>query len=38
MVPDPMFPAALRITIDLYDQDGRLERPVRHVMIIPVGS
>ncbi len=38
VVPDPMFPGALRITIDLYDKDGRLERPIRHVMIIPIGG
>lgn len=38
LVPDPMFPGALRITIDLYDREGRLERPIRHVMIIPLGG
>ncbi len=33
---DPFFPSALRITIDLYDTSSRLERPIRHVMIVPV--
>ena len=37
-VPDAIFPAALRITVDVYDDLGRLERPIRHVMIIPVGE
>ncbi len=37
-VPDDVFPAALRITIDLYDSEKRLEKPTRHVMIVPVGS
>jgi type II secretory pathway pseudopilin PulG len=36
--PDPFFPTALRITVDLFDAAGRFDRPVRHVMIIPVGS
>jgi hypothetical protein len=36
--PDPLFPSALRVTIDVYDDVGRLERPIRHVMVIPVGS
>ena len=35
---DPLFPTALRITVDVYDRAGRLERPVRHVMTIPVGG
>ncbi len=37
-VPDAIFPAALRITVDVYDDLGRLERPIRHVMVIPVGE
>lgn len=37
LVPDDVFPSALRITVDLYDRQGRLDRPVRHVMVIPVG-
>ncbi len=36
--PDPLFPTALRITVDVFDDAGRLERPIRHVMIIPVGT
>ncbi|UCG17474.1 MAG: type II secretion system protein [Phycisphaerales bacterium] len=36
--PDPFFPDALRITVDLYDDAGRLDRPIRHVMVIPVGT
>lgn len=35
--PDPFFPTALRITVDLYDDTGRLDRPIRHVMVVPVG-
>ncbi len=38
LAPDPMFPGAIRITIDMYDKEGRLERPIRHVMIIPLGG
>lgn len=37
-VTDDIWPSALRITIDLYDREGRLERPIRHVMVIPVGG
>ena len=37
-VPDPLFPKALRITVDVFDPAGRLERPIRHVMVIPVGE
>jgi hypothetical protein len=37
-LPDPLFPKALRITIDLYDSAGRLEKPFRHVMVLPVGQ
>ncbi|MEE9294574.1 MAG: hypothetical protein V3W34_06405 [Phycisphaerae bacterium] len=35
---DPFFPTALRITVDLFPQGGRLDRPMRHVMVIPIGS
>ncbi|MGB0716894.1 MAG: hypothetical protein ACPGXK_13510, partial [Phycisphaerae bacterium] len=37
-VGEDIFPRALRITIDVYDNLGRLDNPVRHVMIIPVGK
>jgi len=37
-VADDIWPAALRITVDMYDRQGRLERPIRHVMVIPVGN
>ena len=37
LAPDEIFPSALRITVDVYDDADRLERPVRHVMVIPVG-
>ncbi len=36
--PDDIWPAALRITVDLFDREARLDRPIRHVMIIPVGG
>ncbi len=36
--PEDIFPAALRITIDIYDRERRLERPIRHVIVAPVGS
>ncbi len=35
---DPMFPGALRITIDVFDKEHRLERPIRYVMTIPIGG
>lgn len=35
---DPMFPGALRITIDVFDKELRLERPIRYVMTIPIGG
>ncbi len=35
---DAYFPVALRITVDVYDDNMRLDRPVRHVMVIPVGN
>ena len=31
-------PAALRITVDVFDRERRLDRPIRHVMTIPVGG
>jgi len=37
-VPDAVYPYALRITIDVFDENLRLDRPVRHVMVIPVGA
>ena len=36
--PDPMWPKALRITVDLFDDAGKLDRPVRHTFIVPIGS
>ena len=36
-VPDDVFPGALKVTVDVYDPERRLERPIRHVMVIPVG-
>lgn len=38
VVPDDVFPSALRITVDLFDKDRRLDKPIRHVMVIPVGE
>ncbi|MCG3129998.1 MAG: hypothetical protein FLDDKLPJ_00745 [Phycisphaerae bacterium] len=35
--PDPFFPTALRITVDVVDDLNRLDKPIRHVMVIPVG-
>ena len=35
---DPLFPSALRITVDMYDDEGRLSRPVRHVMVFELGE
>lgn len=37
-IPDPMFPGALRITVEVFDDQQRLEKPVRHVMVIPLGE
>ena len=37
-VPEDIFPGALRITIDVYDNQGRLQRPMRHVIVVPVGG
>ena len=36
-VPDDIFPGALRITIDLFDDARRLGRPIRRVFVVPVG-
>lgn len=36
--PDPYFPKYLRITVDLFDSANRLSRPVRHIMVLPVGQ
>ena len=36
--PDPLYPTALRITIDVYDDEQRLDRPMRHVMIFEIGG
>jgi type II secretory pathway pseudopilin PulG len=38
IVPEDIFPAALRITIDVYDRERRLDRPVRHVFVVPIGE
>ena len=38
LVSEDIFPAALRVTVDVYDSDDRLDRPIRHVMVLPVGS
>ncbi len=37
-VADAVFPGALRITIDVFDEERRLDRPIRHVMVIPIGG
>jgi len=37
-IPDSLFPKAVRITVDIYDAGRRLERPIRHVMVLPVGQ
>ena len=37
-VPDDVFPSALRITIDVYDNGQRLAKPIRHVMVVPLGG
>jgi hypothetical protein len=37
-VLDPMFPGALRITVDVFDKERRLDRPIRHVMVVPIGG
>ena len=38
LVPEDVFPIALRITVDLFDDQGRFERPIRHVIVVPVGG
>lgn len=38
LVEEDVFPKALRITVDVYDDERRLERPIRHVMVIPIGG
>ncbi|MHC4697477.1 MAG: PulJ/GspJ family protein [Planctomycetota bacterium] len=35
---EDIFPVALRVTVDLYDKEHRLERPIRHVIIARVGG
>ncbi|MHC5112329.1 MAG: hypothetical protein ACYTHJ_20930 [Planctomycetota bacterium] len=37
-VDEDVFPRALRITVDVYDSQRRLDKPIRHVMILPVGQ
>jgi hypothetical protein len=37
-VPDAVFPGSLRITVDIYDEERRLDKPLRHVMVIPIGG
>lgn len=37
-IPDDVFPKALRITVEVYDKLQRLDQPIRHVMILPVGE
>ena len=36
-VPDDIFPGAIRITIDLFDNARRLNQPIRRVFVVPVG-
>ncbi len=36
-LPGAQWPRALRITVDMYDDNGSFDRPVRHVFIMPVG-
>ena len=38
LVPEDVFPGALRITVELFDKSRRLERPIRHVIVVPVGG
>jgi len=38
VVPDPVFPSAIRITIDVFDPQRRLGHPTRHVIIAQVGG
>jgi prepilin-type N-terminal cleavage/methylation domain-containing protein len=36
--PDPLYPTALRVTVEVYDDEHRFERPTRHVMVFEIGS
>ena len=38
LVAEDVFPVALRITVDVIDARRRLERPIRKVMVIPIGG
>jgi hypothetical protein len=38
IIPEDVFPAALRITVDVFDSARRLARPIRHVIVVPVGD
>lgn len=38
LVPEDVFPDALRITIDVFDKERRMERPIRHVIVAQVGK
>ena len=38
VVSEDIFPSALRITIDVFDSERRLERPTRHVIVAQVGK
>ena len=38
LIPEDVFPVALRITVDMYDDEARLDRPIRHVIVVPVGG
>ncbi len=37
-LPEEFFPKALRITVEMFDRENRLQRPISHVMVIPVGG
>ncbi|UCE59604.1 MAG: type II secretion system protein [Phycisphaerales bacterium] len=37
-IREDIFPAALRITLDMFDDGRRLDRPIRHVIVVPVGG
>ncbi len=37
-INNDVFPGSLRVTVDVFDKDRRLDRPIRHVMVIPVGG
>jgi hypothetical protein len=34
---DPLFPVALRVTVDVFDDEARFARPIRQVMVFEVG-